>query len=75
MRPELVHSTMHTLLTPVIMQLDKVRYSRTTPNSCKGNVTHLASSPMMWFVKVRKGSMCLNHPKIVHITMHTLVTL
>ena len=60
---------------PVKMELHKVRYSRTTPNSCKGNFTHVASSPTMWFEKVRKGSMCLNHPELVHITLHTLLTL
>ena len=30
------------------------------------NSTHLAVSARMWFEKVRGGSMCLNHPELVH---------
>ena len=30
------------------------------------NSTHLAISVMMWFEKVRRGSICFNYPELVH---------
>ena len=30
------------------------------------NSTNLSISVMMWFDKVRRGSMCLNHPELEH---------
>ena len=44
----------------------KVRYSRTTPNSCGRTLHTFHISAMMWFEKVRGGSMRLNHPELVH---------
>ena len=64
--PELVHKHPAHLVSLVKMELEKVRHSRTTPNSCAKNCTHLAISVMMWFEKVRKGSMRLKHPELVH---------
>ena len=64
--PEFVHKHPAHLASPVKMKLENVRYSRTTKNSCEKNTTHIAISVMMWFKKVRGGSMCLNHPELVH---------
>ena len=36
------------------------------PELTSQNSTHLAISVMMWFEKVRGGSMCLNHTELVH---------
>ena len=58
--PELVHKHPAHLVSPVKMELEKVRHSRTTPNSCEKTVHTLLS------LKVRKGSMRLKHPELVY---------
>ena len=60
--PELVHKHPAHFVSSITMWIMKVRYGRTTPNSCD-KTRH---SVMMSFEKVRGGSMCLNHPKLVH---------
>ena len=41
--PELVHKHPAHLASPVKMKLEKVRYSRTTPNSCERTLYSLLS--------------------------------
>ena len=52
-------------LFPVKMWFDKVRYDRTTRTQVKDSI-HLVISTMMWFEKVRGGSIHLIHPDLVH---------
>ena len=35
------------------------------PDLVQQHPKHLAISRLVWFVKVRGGSMCLNHPDLV----------
>ena len=54
--PELVHRYPTDLVPPVKKQFEKVRSSRTTPNSCmRKTSTHLAISALKWFEEVHCG--------------------
>ena len=53
--PELVHKHPANLVSPVKMRIEKVRLG-----------LGLGLVLMKWFEKVRRGSMILNHPELVH---------
>ena len=78
--PEKCHPALQENIERLIALLKKCRgedLSLCWCVSCRGDVLeppdlvhqhpkHLAISRLVWFVKVRRGSMCLNHPELVH---------